>query len=208
VNAVAAERAQRLLLAITPSEFDEFLPGPLAATAHQLFPDTTTLDPRSVDRAAWPAELRRRAPGVLPPALDYVCHLGGSGRALVARRHLEQGLRVTNWGGFVARTVAEGTLALMLASLRGIPPRTRRLQTERGRRREGDRVQSLFERRVGVHGFGLVARELVRLLAPLGCAVTVFAPAVPERRERGTCRWFASRRWPNRAALVRVFPLL
>jgi phosphoglycerate dehydrogenase-like enzyme len=37
---------------------------------------------------------------------------------------------------------------------------------------------SLFGRRVGLHGFGLVARELIKLLAPFGCAVSAFAPDV------------------------------
>ena len=37
---------------------------------------------------------------------------------------------------------------------------------------------SLFGRRVGLHGFGMVARELVRLLAPFGCTISAHAPDV------------------------------
>jgi phosphoglycerate dehydrogenase-like enzyme len=39
---------------------------------------------------------------------------------------------------------------------------------------------SLFGRRVGIHGFGNVAREFIRLIAPFGTHVTVCAPDVDE----------------------------
>ena len=37
---------------------------------------------------------------------------------------------------------------------------------------------SLFGRRVGIHGFGRVTRELLRLLRPFGCPVTVFSSRI------------------------------
>jgi phosphoglycerate dehydrogenase-like enzyme len=37
-------------------------------------------------------------------------------------------------------------------------------------------ARSLFGRSVGIHGFGPVARELVALLRPWGCTISVFAP--------------------------------
>jgi phosphoglycerate dehydrogenase-like enzyme len=40
------------------------------------------------------------------------------------------------------------------------------------------RTYSLFERRVGIHGFGRIARELVRLLQPFSAPVQVFAPDI------------------------------
>jgi len=40
------------------------------------------------------------------------------------------------------------------------------------------RTSSLFGRRVGVHGFGNVARELVRLLQPFGVLVSAYDPYV------------------------------
>ena len=39
-------------------------------------------------------------------------------------------------------------------------------------------ARSLFGRSVGIHGFGPVARELVTLLKPWGCPITVLAPDV------------------------------
>jgi phosphoglycerate dehydrogenase-like enzyme len=42
---------------------------------------------------------------------------------------------------------------------------------------------SLYGRRVGLHGFGLVSRELIKLLAPFGCAVSAFAPDVDAATE-------------------------
>ena len=37
-------------------------------------------------------------------------------------------------------------------------------------------TKSLFQRRVGIHGFGRVARELTRLLQPFGVDISIFAP--------------------------------
>ena len=43
---------------------------------------------------------------------------------------------------------------------------------------------SLFGRKVGLHGFGQIARELVRLLQPFGCHLSAFAPDVDDDTER------------------------
>ena len=117
----------------------------------------------------------------------YICHLAGSVRNLVPRRFLEKGGHVTNWGTLAGETVAEHALLLALAALRNMtrwpelarnsitdapPPFNNpviRLQT-----------QSLFRRRVGIHGFGAVARALIRLLRAFETEISVFSAGVPE----------------------------
>ncbi len=115
-------------------------------------------------------------PAELPPRLRYVCHITGGVRQLVARAQLERGLILTNWGGSISRVVAECALLLALAALRRAGhwiPAMHAAGSWRDDRPEG---ASLFGRRVGLHGFGQVARELTKLLAPFGVEIGVCAP--------------------------------
>jgi len=43
-----------------------------------------------------------------------------------------------------------------------------------------EKAGSLFHRRVGIHGFGPVARAFLKLIAPCACTVSVFAPDVDD----------------------------
>lgn len=182
-------KLRTLFIALTPQEIAEFLPGPLLAAVRAQATDVRVVDPagmRPTDfhrvlaeadpdvlLAAWKTPA---VPAVLPPRLRYVCYLPGSVKKLVSRADLEKGLLVTNWGGSVSRVVAECALMLILASLRRaghwIPAMQRPGAWKNGR----TDAASLFGRRVGVHGFGLVARELTRLLQPFGVEVAVCAP--------------------------------
>lgn len=182
-----------LLAVLTPNELREFLPPPLLDAVRSLAPDVRFLDPTTLDPASFARELERANPDILlgcwktpplpdalPPRLRYVCYLTGSVKRLVSRRHLERGLLVTNWGSSISRTVAEGALFHVLACLRhashwalamhqpGVAAWKNGLSDSR----------SLFCRRVGIHGFGPVARELVGLLRPWQAQVSVFAPDV------------------------------
>ncbi len=188
-------RLSSLLAVLTPPELREFFPEPLHAELRALAPEFRVLDPTGLGDAdfaravaaanpdalvgAWKTPA---LPAALPPRLRYVCHVTGSVKKLVTRAHLEHGLAVTNWGGSISRTVAEGALFHILACLRhashwaiamhqpGVAAWKNGLSDSR----------SLFGRTVGIHGFGLVARELVALLRPWDCRVAVFAPDVTE----------------------------
>lgn len=192
-NPATSEESPRLLLALAPIEIEEFLPEPLSGEIRRMFPNLLHLDVAAMERREWPARLRELRPTILvtcwqtpplpaelPASLRYVCHLAGSTRSLVSHQHLEAGLLVTNWGGSVARTVAEGALTLVLAALRRVSMWSMRLHRDGGWRRPDDTVHSLFGRRVGLHGFGLTARALVRLLAPFESVVSAFAPGVAD----------------------------
>lgn len=113
--------------------------------------------------------------------LRYVCHLTGSVRRLVPRVFLERGGLVTNWGGVAASGVAEHALLLALMALRnqrgwaGIiqkadekSPPTYDLQT-----------RTLYGQRVGIHGYGRVARELIKLLQPFDVAICIYTAGLP-----------------------------
>lgn len=143
-------------------------------------------------------ELRALNPAVLitcwsTPALDaawlaspdcrlrYVCHLTGSVRHVIPRAFLERGGLASNWGSIPAAAVAEQALLLALAALRNLPAWRGEFTRPDDflQRMERLGVRTLLGRRVGIHGFGQVARALVRLLAPFGVEISAFSAGVP-----------------------------
>lgn len=180
-------------IALPPGELQSFLPGSLAGDLHALASEVRTIDTNGnfvstladsaseVLVAGWGTP---PLPESLPPSLRYVCYLAGSVKQLVMRRHLEAGLLVTNWGGSISRTVAEGALWHILNGLRRSTHWTLSMHVDRAWQPNHVKTASLFGRRVGIHGFGRVARELIALLRPFGCAVTVSAPDLDARGAR------------------------
>lgn len=166
-------------------------------TAH--LPDAALLEPVGMDAEAWRAALERGRPRVLISgwstlpvpfeatvagggSLDYVCHAAGSVRHVVGRKLLEGGLKVTNWGALVAPVVAEHALLLILASLRNLGAwRTHLGQPLAARERKVTLgTRTLFGKRVGLFGFGGIARALIALLRPFRVSVAAWSPGVPE----------------------------
>jgi phosphoglycerate dehydrogenase-like enzyme len=125
-----------------------------------------------------------RLPEILPDTLKYLCFLCGSVKAITSRRHLENGLQVTNWGGSISRTIAEAALHHILACLRRSPHWTLEMHVRRGWREPATEGMSLFGLTVGLHGFGRVSRALIRLLQPFEVKLKVFAPDADEAAGR------------------------
>ncbi|GAT33588.1 phosphoglycerate dehydrogenase [Terrimicrobium sacchariphilum] len=113
------------------------------------------------------------------PTLQYVCHASGSVRNLIPRELLEQGLLVTNWGTLAADTVAEHALLLILSGLRRTPEWPDIIAGKRRWQPSPIRTRTLYGKRVGIHGFGNVARSLVQLLRPFAARVSAFSTGVP-----------------------------
>jgi len=184
-------RPASILAALSAEELRDFLPGALLDEVRGLTPEFTHYDTASRNREEFAARLAAADPEVLlacwttpalpsrlPPRLRYVCYLCGSIRQLVTREQLEQGLLITNWGGSISRIVAEWALFHILACLRRATYWTIAMHRAGAWKNGGTETASLFGRSVGLHGFGLIARELVRLLQPFGCEISVFAPDV------------------------------
>lgn len=194
-----APRRPRVLAALSPGEMNEFLPEPVWGEIRTLAGEIAVVDAQQLKGdairdaiagfdpevllASWRTD---PLPDPLPPSLRYVCYLGGSIRRLVSDNHLAQGLLVSNWGDSISRVVAEGALMLVLMCLRRAGDWNTRMH------RDGYWINgsvaptgSLFERRVGLHGFGKVARALVNLLRPFRVTVSAFDPYVkPEEFAR------------------------
>ncbi|MEO6246215.1 MAG: NAD(P)-dependent oxidoreductase [Opitutaceae bacterium] len=185
---------------LTPTESREFFPGPLLGQLRALAPECELVDPTELTAAAIEAKIAAfnpevlvacwktpRLPADLPARLRYICYLVGSLKKLLDRRHLDGRAVVTNWGGSISRTVAEAALFHVLACLRNSSHWAIAMhQPGVAAWKNGPHdSRSLFSRRVGLHGFGPVARELVALLRPWNCPVTVFAPDVTDDLARG-----------------------
>lgn len=199
-----------LLVVLTPFEAENFFPAPQLADLRALAPAVRPLDPTGLSAADFARELAAADPEILlacwktpalpaalPPRLRYVCYLTGSIKTFVTRAHLEHGLLLTNWGGSVSRVVAECALLHALACLRRATQWTIALH-QQGAWKDGPTgAVSLFGRRIGIHGFGPVAREFIRLVQPFHCPVTVFAPDADAAAERT----YGIHRAPSLAAL-------
>ena len=114
----------------------------------------------------------------MPSNLRYVCYLAGSIKKLITRQQIEDGLLVTNWGDSISRTIAECALLHVLSSLRNATRWTLDMHSRGAWKNETTRTASLFGRKVGIRGFGRIAREFIALLAPFRCEISVLAPDV------------------------------
>ena len=132
------------MLALSPQEVREFLPGSLYLELRTLGDAFGEFDPTAATAAEFAERFHAEnpevlvtgwrtpaLPAVLPPRLRYVCHLTGTVRPLLTHRHLEDGLLVTNWGGSIALVVAEG--AVTERHLRLLRPGAVFVNTGRGR---------------------------------------------------------------------------
>lgn len=196
-------RPHSLLAVLTPDERAKFVPASVLTELAALATEFRLLDSSTLTAEDFAHELSAfdpevivacwrtpQLPAALPPRLRYVCYLTGSVKNLVTRAQLERGLLLTNWGTAISRTVAECAFFHTLACLRLAPRWTLMLHRDGGWRDGWEEVRSLFHRSVGIHGFGAAARELLKLLRPFDCHVSVFAPDVNDTvaQEHGIAR--------------------
>lgn len=196
VHATEIVPRNRIVCALTAEEHKLFI-GASASEFDQLQAEVVWLNESELVSDHWGERLRALAPNVLVTAwgaptlpidwlqepdcsLRYLCHITGSVRRLVSRVFLEKGGLVTNWGTEAAAPVAEHALLLGLAALRSLPAwRPYLYQPPADRSFESLATRSLFRRRVGLHGFGAVARELVSLLQPFRPVLAAYSAGVP-----------------------------
>lgn len=123
------------------------------------------------------------------PQLKLAINLTGEVKKYVARECLEQGLTVTNWGDVPAASVAEAALMMTLASLRKVYHWQCEMHRNRTWRPDPPNSrwtpQGLFDKTVGLYGFGLIAREYALMLKPFNPRILVFSGWItPEDKTR------------------------
>jgi phosphoglycerate dehydrogenase-like enzyme len=113
---------------------------------------------------------------------QYLCYMSGAVSGFLAEKHLQLGMRVTNWGDSIADTIAESALMGILACLRRVGHHQHVAHQQRGWRVRGESIDSasLLGNRVGLIGLGQIARALVRLLEPFAAQVFAYDPYVPD----------------------------
>ncbi len=180
-----------IFAALTPGEVNDFFPGSLSTEVQALASPLHVVDASGLAEEEFARALittrsqvliacwkTPTLPAVLPPDLRYVCYLAGSVKRLVSRDHILNGLLVTNWDASISRVVAEGALQHILSCLRRASAWAVQMHRDGAWKDERTETSSLFGRKVGLHGFGRVARELVKLLRPFEVSIQVFAPDV------------------------------
>jgi len=112
--------------------------------------------------------------------LRYICHAAGTVRHKVSREFIAKGGLVTNWGSTISHNVAEHALLLILASLRNFTQWRQALEESDAcwSNAQALKTCSMREKKVGIHGFGNVARELIRLLAPFDAECLAYSQNV------------------------------
>ncbi|WP_309380431.1 hydroxyacid dehydrogenase [Cerasicoccus frondis] len=188
---------QNLLVVLNEWEKSDFLPAPLWNRLEGIAPNLKHLTPDDVAAKGWATIFSTYKPTVLvtgwrtPPlpsevglakesGLQYLCHLPGSVRKLIPRVWIENGLIVSNWGRSISHVVAECGLMLTIAGLRRAGYWNNAMHQGPAWKTDTLDTQSLFGRKVGIHGFGAISRCLVKLMEPFGVEISTFSPSVSD----------------------------
>lgn len=109
-------------------------------------------------------------------SVKMIAHTAGSIGDLLDDSAYQKGIKVVSGNRIFARSVAEGTLAYILSGLRSIPDIICSMRSNTKWIKSSD-VDSkrLFGKTVGIIGYGMISRDLVRLLKPFGVKVKIFS---------------------------------
>lgn len=195
---VGQEHRPRCFLSLTSFEQRLFFKNGELEKLKELFPNLKTAGPDEHSPKSWRLQLEDYQPEILisgwstPKVPDdhsyenhplrYVCCLTGSVRNKVSKNLIESGLTVTNWGPSVSETVAESALMLSLMALRQAAHWQHIMHTPNGWATDNGNIGqlSLFERRIGLHGFGQVAQAFTRLAEPFRTKCMTYSPWTPD----------------------------
>ena len=190
--------SKKTIVALSDQELSDFFPGALWEEFQKLVPGHHRVALPLPQPADWARVWREHPASILVSAwqtptlnssltpadlasLRYVCYLAGSVRKLVPRELVASGLLVTNWGGSISPTVAECTLMLILMALRRASHWAVQMHREAAWKDGTVMTQSLFGKRVGIHGFGAISQKLVPMLRPFTADLQAFSPRVPDQ---------------------------
>lgn len=111
------------------------------------------------------------------PGMKLLAHCAGTVAHIASEEFYRRGIPVLSANKIMARYVAEGVLAYILAGLRSIPQYDRDMRGGHWRV-HGKPVRSLMDIEIGMIGLGTVGRFLLDLLSPFGCRVRVYDPYI------------------------------
>lgn len=108
-----------------------------------------------------------------------VAHTGGTVAPYTDEETFRKGIRVVSANKLYAKSVAEGTLAYMLAGMRRIPYWTRKMYRG-GWQEPGYRNYGLFGKRIGLTGYGEITRNLIPLLHAFETEILLYSGHMTE----------------------------
>lgn len=108
--------------------------------------------------------------------LRLLVHTGGTVAQVANSLLYQRGIKVISGNRMFAESVAEGVLAYILCSLRDVAYLDS--ETKKGCWRTDHLTEGLFGKKVGLIGFGMVARYLVPMLRPFRVGIKVYDPYV------------------------------
>lgn len=111
--------------------------------------------------------------------LKAILYTGGSVATLVDDAAYDRGVRVLSGNELFAQSVGESVIAYALTALRKIPE-FRKIVSEGGWKAADYYNEGLLGQKVGLVGFGAVARHTARLLRPFGVELYINADHVSE----------------------------
>jgi phosphoglycerate dehydrogenase-like enzyme len=197
-GSVKMSTSPRCVVGLSPFEKEIFFPEGIAEPLHELFEDVRIENVADYSTAEWHQMIRECDPDVvvaawsshsLPPEFGvdratppYVCNLTGSVKHLVNIDHFRRGVIVSDWGPSAADSVAEAGLMFTLMALRRASHWHHVLHEEKGWTEiNGNKGQlSLYDRRIGIHGFGRVAQAYARLVRPFSPQLFTYCPDAPQ----------------------------
>lgn len=110
------------------------------------------------------------------PNIKLLTHVGGSVYGYVSPEMWDRGIRVIAGNALMAESVAEGTLAYILSAYRDIPRFSSNVKNGTWRFNGGDpwKNKGLRGKTVGVISYGMVAKNLVRILQGFAVNLLVY----------------------------------
>ena len=120
------------------------------------------------------------------PRLKLIAHTGGTVGNLLDASVYNVGVRVLTENQIYAESVAEGTIAFLLAAQRSIPDYVR-IVREGGWKDDYNPFGSwcsLMDAKVGLVGFGTITRYLIPLLHAFRCDIRLFSHHAPDEEYR------------------------
>ena len=108
------------------------------------------------------------------PNLKLLTHLGGTVVPFVSDEMWERGIKVISANDYFAESVAEGTLAYILAALRDIPRYSYELKEQKKWKTSLSYSAGLMGKTIGLVSYGTIARKLVPLLSQFKVRIMVY----------------------------------
>lgn len=111
--------------------------------------------------------------------LKLIVHAAGSVADLVTEQVYERGIKVCSANTIMAKFVAEGVLAYILAGLHWLPQQAHSLQYKKIWENRLLESRSLMGAKVAFIGLGTVGRYLIEFLKPFDVQIKIYDPYIP-----------------------------